>query len=97
LAAKSKNEAAVTPHLALTFYRTVKQIRPITVCFQYSPTFDSWVSGVPFELKQASDYSSGDFYRGADVKTIPFGKAGPCMQFRAQPFEVLNIAIVEYE
>ena len=50
--------------IALALYRTIKQIRPITVCFQYSPIFDSWLRSVPLELNQASDYAGGDFYGG---------------------------------
>jgi hypothetical protein len=76
--------------LAQTIYHTIKQIRPITVCFQYSPIFDSWVSGVPFELNQASDYSSGDFYGGAEEYSLV------CKAFdsltRTHPYEFMESA-----
>ena len=50
--------------LALANYRTIKQIRPITVCHQYSTFLSPWDWGVPLELNQASDYAAGDFYGG---------------------------------
>ena len=42
---------------ALANYRTIKQIRPITVCHQYSTFISSWDWGVPLELNQASTSS----------------------------------------
>jgi hypothetical protein len=50
--------------LALANYRTIKQIRPITVCHQFSSFLSTWDWAVPLELNQASDYASGDFYGG---------------------------------
>jgi hypothetical protein len=52
--------------LALTIYRTIKQIRPMTVCFNNAASFHDWLTGVPFELNDAADYASGDFYGGPE-------------------------------
>ena len=60
---------------ALTNYRTIKQIRAITVCHQYGGSFVGWNWGVPFELNQASDYAGGDityssFYGGPPAYSL---------------------------
>ncbi len=49
---------------ALLVTKTIKQVRPITVCHQYSTVFDDWRLAVPLELRDACDYVGGDFYGG---------------------------------
>ena len=56
--------------LALEIYRTTKQIRPMTVCFNNAAAFQGWYTGVPFELNEAADYTSGDFYDGPEQYSL---------------------------
>ncbi len=46
-------------------YRTIKQIRPITVTLNYAGALHNWRFGSPLELHDAMDYVCGDFYGGA--------------------------------
>jgi hypothetical protein len=55
---------------ALANYRTIKQVRPITVAHNYTTSTLSWRWGVPFEINQASDYASGDFYGGPNQYSL---------------------------
>jgi hypothetical protein len=44
--------------------KAIKDVRPITVSHQYATVFANWKLGVPLELRDASDFVSGDFYGG---------------------------------
>jgi hypothetical protein len=49
---------------AMVITKTIKDVRPITVGHQYATVFANWKLGVPLELRDASDFASGDFYGG---------------------------------
>ncbi|MGH9617340.1 MAG: alpha-L-fucosidase [Acidobacteriaceae bacterium] len=50
---------------AMLVTKSIKDVRPITVCHQYSTCiFSTWNNGVPLQLREACDYLGGDFYGG---------------------------------
>jgi len=51
---------------AMSVTQAVKQVRPIHVSHQSSTLFWPWTVGISLEQNDASDFPSGDFYRGAD-------------------------------
>ena len=82
--------------LALTIYRTIKQIRPMTVCFNNAAGFHDWVTAVPFELNEAADYASGDFYGGPEQYSLicktfdSLTKTRPYEFMESAPFDLRN-------
>jgi hypothetical protein len=71
----------------LAVYRTIKQVRPITVCYNYGTFLSPWQGAVPLELNQASDYASGDFDGNTEVYSLA------CKGFdsltRSHPYDII--------
>ncbi len=55
---------------ALSVTQAVKQVRPIQVSQQCSTQFAPWSVGISLEQNDASDFPSGDFYRGPDQYSV---------------------------
>jgi len=77
--------------LALANYRTIKQIRSITVCHQTAWCLATWEVGVPLELNQASDYAGGDFNAGNMAECSLACKTFNSLT-RTHPYELMTCA-----
>ena len=55
---------------ALSVTQAVKQVRPIQVSQQCSTQFTPWTVGISLEQNDASDFPSGDFYRGPEQYSL---------------------------
>lgn len=51
---------------AMAVSQAIKQTRPISAYHQFGSIFGPWHLGVPLEMRDASDFCSGDFYGGPD-------------------------------